>query len=138
MAARSIDQEVKRKGSTWLRVQREAVALPGMMPQRPSIFRPNCVNVWTPGQLNRATNRHAPKPSFGLSSWGLKPSIEGGSLANRAAKASELAAREIDRLIDPSSTDEERQLRKQRLIKGPKEFKDIRKRSREAQYTARN
>jgi hypothetical protein len=33
------------------------------------------------------------------------------SLANRAAKASEMAAREIDRLIDPSATDEERQRR---------------------------
>src|SRR5262249_52904107 len=69
--------KVKRKGSTWLRVQREVVALLGMMPQRPSHFRPNCVNVWTPGQLNRATNRHAPKPSFGLSSGGLKRFIEG-------------------------------------------------------------
>src|SRR5262249_16134412 len=28
-------------------------------------------------QLNRATNRHAPKPSFGLSSGGLKRFIEG-------------------------------------------------------------
>jgi transposase len=33
--------------------------------------RPNCVKVWTPGQLNKATNRHGPKPSFGLSSWGF-------------------------------------------------------------------
>jgi hypothetical protein len=33
-----------------------------------------------------------------------------------AAKASEMAGEEIDRLGDPSATDEERQLRKQRLI----------------------
>ena len=43
-----------------------------------------------------------------------------------AAKASEMAGKEIDRLGDPSATDEERQLRKQRLIKGPQEFRDIR------------
>ena len=45
--------------------------------------------------------------------------------ANKA-KASEMAGREIDLLGDPSATDEERQLRKQRLIKGPQEFRDIR------------
>jgi hypothetical protein len=39
----------------------------------------------------------------------------------RAAQASEMAGEEIDRLGDPS-------LRKRRLIKGPKEFRDIRNR----------
>jgi hypothetical protein len=43
-----------------------------------------------------------------------------------AAKASEMAGEEIDRLGDPLATDEEWQLRKQRLIKGPQEFRDIR------------
>jgi hypothetical protein len=41
--------------------------------------------------------------------------------AKKAAKASEMAAQEIDRLIDPSAPDEERQRRKRRLLKGPKE-----------------
>jgi ribosomal protein S27E len=44
----------------------------------------------------------------------------------RVAKAQEIAAQEIDRLIDPSAPDEERQRRKRRLLKGPKEFRDIR------------
>ena len=44
-----------------------------------------------------------------------------------ATDASEMAGQEIDRLGDPSATDEERQLRKRRLIKGPKEFRDIRR-----------
>ena len=43
-----------------------------------------------------------------------------------ADKASEMAGEEIDRLGDPLATDEERQLRKQRLTKGPQEFRDIR------------
>jgi len=51
-------------------------------------------------------------------------SIEGIEL--RRAKASEMAGEEIDRLGDLLATDEERQLRKQRLIKGPQEFRDIR------------
>jgi hypothetical protein len=42
-----------------------------------------------------------------------------------------MAAREVDRIGDPSATEEERQLRKRRLIKGPKEFRGIRKKSRE-------
>jgi hypothetical protein len=37
-----------------------------------------------------------------------------------------MAGREIDLLGDPLATDKERQLRKQRLIKGPEEFRDIR------------
>jgi hypothetical protein len=47
-----------------------------------------------------------------------------GGRAKKSAKASEMAAQEIDRLIDPP--DEERQRRKRRLLKGPKEFRDIR------------
>jgi hypothetical protein len=43
-----------------------------------------------------------------------------GVRPKRAAKAQEMAAQEIDRLIDPSAPDEERQRRKRRLLKGPK------------------
>jgi hypothetical protein len=46
--------------------------------------------------------------------------------STRAAKASDMAAQEIDRLSDPSATNEERQRRKRRLLQGPKEFRDIR------------
>jgi hypothetical protein len=46
--------------------------------------------------------------------------------AKEADKASEMAGEEIDRLGDPLATDEERHLRKQKLIKGPQEFRDIR------------
>jgi hypothetical protein len=38
-----------------------------------------------------------------------------------------MASEEIDRLGDLSLTDEERQLRKRRLIRGPKEFLDLRR-----------
>jgi thiol-disulfide isomerase/thioredoxin len=49
-----------------------------------------------------------------------------GVRTKKSAKASEMAAQEIDRLIDPSAPDEERQRRRRRLLKGPKEFRDIR------------
>ena len=42
-------------------------------------------------------------------------------------KAAKIAGREIDRLGDQTATREERARRKRRLIKGPREFRDIRK-----------
>ena len=53
-----------------------------------------------------------------------------GMRAKKAADASEMASHELDRMGDPSATDEERQLRKRRLMKGPKEFRDIRNNAR--------
>jgi hypothetical protein len=44
----------------------------------------------------------------------------------RAAKAREMAGQALDRLIDASASDEERHTRKRRLLKGAKEFRDIR------------
>jgi hypothetical protein len=40
--------------------------------------------------------------------------------------ALDLASMQLDRLLDRSAPDEERQRRKQRLLKGPKEFRDMR------------
>jgi hypothetical protein len=42
------------------------------------------------------------------------------------SKALDLASAQLDRLVDPSATAEERQHRKRRLLKGPKEFRDMR------------
>ena len=59
---------------------------------------------------------------------GLANTQRATARTRKAAKASELAGQEVDRLGDPLATDEERQLRKRRLISGPKEFRDIRRR----------
>ena len=59
---------------------------------------------------------------------GLANAQRATARTRKAAKASELAGQEIDRLGDPLATDEERQLRKRRLISGPKEFRNIRRR----------
>ena len=45
---------------------------------------------------------------------------------NAVAKARNLADEEINKLTDQSATAEQRQERKQRLLKGPMEFRDIR------------
>jgi hypothetical protein len=47
--------------------------------------------------------------------------------AGNAPEAADLAAREIDQLGDKTVSSEERATRKRRLIKGPKEFRDIRR-----------
>jgi hypothetical protein len=42
-------------------------------------------------------------------------------------KAVELAARAIEKTVDKSQSAKEQQTRKRRLIKGPSEFRDIRR-----------
>jgi len=69
----------------------------------------------------------APRAIRRLVELGLASTERAGARTRKAVKASEMASREIDRLGDPSATDEERQLRKRRLISGPKEFQDIRR-----------
>jgi hypothetical protein len=45
----------------------------------------------------------------------------------RAAKAREMAGQAIDRLGDTSLPADEREKRKRRLIRGPRDFRDMRK-----------
>ena len=46
--------------------------------------------------------------------------------AARASRAKELAAKAIDKIIDPAAPPEERAQRRRRLIKGPSEFREDR------------
>jgi metal-responsive CopG/Arc/MetJ family transcriptional regulator len=57
---------------------------------------------------------------------GLGATTKAQRTAKSVLKASDMAAQQIDRLADRSATAEERHERKRRLIKGPKEFRDIR------------
>jgi len=86
------------------------------------------VDAWAAKQTDKPARPEAILRHVEL---GLETTRRRASAPNRAAKASEMAAQEIDRISDPSATKEERQLRKRRLIKGPKEFRDIHKKSRE-------
>jgi hypothetical protein len=61
---------------------------------------------------------------------GLAVGLRAGVQTEKARKAAEMASQEIDRLADPSATDEEQQRRKGRLLKGPREFRDLRRKSR--------
>ena len=46
--------------------------------------------------------------------------------ATGSRQAADMAGKEIDRLEDLTATSEQRETRKRRLIKGPKEFRDLR------------
>lgn len=56
-----------------------------------------------------------------------------GATAGRAkksatsSKSSELAGKQLEKMIDPALPAEEREMRKRRLLKGPSEFRDVRK-----------
>jgi Ribbon-helix-helix protein, copG family len=90
--------------------------------------------------------RLAPKLTAAIDKWGeangvtsrseaIRRLLELGLAASQplrrrnlesASKALDLAAQELDKLSDPSTSDEERKTRKRRLLRGPKEFRDMR------------
>jgi Arc/MetJ-type ribon-helix-helix transcriptional regulator len=55
---------------------------------------------------------------------GVQPA--GRRSAKTAARASDMAGRQIDKIGDLSASAEERQDRKRRLLNGPREFRDMR------------
>ena len=81
------------------------------------------VDQWAASQKDAPSRPEAVRRLVEL---GLVSAPRAGVRPEKAAKAAEMASREVDRLSDPSATDEERQVRKRRLIKGPQEFRDIR------------
>ena len=82
------------------------------------------VDRWAASQKDDPSR---PEAILRLVELGLANAQRAGVPTKKAAKAAEMASEAIDRLVDPSATDEERQLRKRRLIRGPKEFQDLRR-----------
>ena len=78
------------------------------MANRGGVSRPDAIR-----RLAEAGLLRAPRPTRQA---GTKPAL----------KASEMAAQVIDNIVDKSVTDDERASRKRRLLKGPKEFRDMR------------
>ena len=121
--------KVKRKGSTCPRAQRKGRRTTGhdaVATIRLSSELRESVDAWAAKQSDKPAR---PEAILRLVELRLETTHRRESAPNRTAKASEMAAQEIDRISDPSATQEERQLRKRRLIKGPKEFREIRKKS---------
>jgi hypothetical protein len=78
-------------------------------------------------------NRQKDKPSLSKAIRQLLDTALAGTIAPRQRstgnrrKATDMAARQIDRLGDESATGEQRASRKRRLLSGPKEFRDMRR-----------
>jgi Arc/MetJ-type ribon-helix-helix transcriptional regulator len=77
-------------------------------------------------------NRQKDRPSLSkairrLLEKSLARTIAPRQRSQGARKAADMAAREIDRLGDESASGEERASRKRRLLSGPKEFRDMRR-----------
>src|SRR6185437_11581607 len=82
------------------------------------------LDAWINGQVPRPSR---PEAIRGFIKRGLAGPWRDRSAGKRKAeKASELAARAAEQLVDQSLPPEEQQRRKRALIKGPKEFRDIR------------
>jgi len=81
------------------------------------------VELWAKTALDKPSLSEAVRRLVEL---GLSSAYRSAARMKKAMEASERAGQEIDRLGDPSATHEERQRCKRRLIKGPKEFRDIR------------
>ena len=82
------------------------------------------VDKWAAGEPDKPARSEAIRRLVELGLASTQPARPSDKKA--AYKASKLAGREIDRLGDQSATDDERESRKRRLLKGPKEFRDIR------------
>jgi len=82
------------------------------------------IEKWAAAQGASISRSEAIRRLVELALAGLRPIPRRSAKA--AAKASDLAAEQIDKLADASATSEERQQRKRSLLKGPREFRDVR------------
>jgi len=79
------------------------------------------INKHAPGLTRPEAIRRLVEMSL-IAETSAKPS---GDTA-RSSRAAELAAKQIEKMIDPSATADERDQRRRRLTKGPPEFRDDR------------
>jgi hypothetical protein len=83
------------------------------------------IDKWRAKQAEKPSRAEAIRRLVEL---GLSTSASTRPLSLKAnAKATELAANAIDRKLDPAASPEEQQSRKRRLLKGPKEFRELRR-----------
>jgi len=101
---------------------------------RPATGRDPAITVRLPVTLISAIDRWGARNSFSRSEAIRKLLEQAPALSQdntppnerKARKAAELAARAVERVDDKSLPPEEQQRRKRALIKGPKEFREIR------------
>ncbi len=82
------------------------------------------IDEWRRNQTDRPTRSAAVQRLIVQSLATSPPTQRTGPKA--ASKARAMAGREVDRMVDPSVSAEEKAKRMQRLLKGPSEFRDMR------------
>lgn len=82
---------------------------------------------WVAEQIDKPTRAEAIRRlvAIGLGISAPTANVPPTSKAT-AERAKELAGKTIDRLVEPAASAEEKAVRKQRLIKGPSEFREAR------------
>lgn len=82
---------------------------------------------WVAEQTDKPTRAEAIRRlvAIGLGISALTANVPPTSKAT-AERAKELAGKTIERLVEPAASAEEKAVRKQRLIKGPSEFREAR------------
>jgi hypothetical protein len=83
------------------------------------------IKAWAKSQADRPSMAEAVRRlvELGLT---VKTRAKPTGKTGRRSRAAELAAKQIERMIDPSAPSEERDRRRQRLTKGPTEFREAR------------
>lgn len=81
------------------------------------------IDHWAARQPDKPTRSEAIRRLLEVGLAGFKQA----GRRSQTAKALRMAAREIGSLVDKSATPEERIKRKRRLLKGPREYREIRK-----------
>ena len=103
---------------------------------RPATGRDPFVGIRLPAELIQAVELWAGRNDTPSRSEAIRRLVELGLAASASArphsaktraKAADMAHEELDRHADQSATPEEQARRKRRLMKGPKEFRDMRK-----------
>jgi len=82
------------------------------------------IDSWA-ARNNAASRSEAIRQLVEMGLAGIQPTDR--RRAKIAARASDMAGRRIDKIGDPLASAEERQDRKRRLVKGPSEFRDMRR-----------
>ena len=103
--------------------------------RRPAARRRPLVATQLPAELQNTVDQWAARqPDKPKRSEAIRRLIEAGLASSKqtsgrdqAAKALRMAAREIDSLVDKNAPPEQRIRRKRRLLKGPTEFREMRK-----------
>jgi hypothetical protein len=115
--SKSIAAKQKRRG-------RPATGKTPMIGLRASPELRRAIESWAKRQGDVPVLSEAIRRLVELGLAGLTPTKQ--TSPKEAAKASDMAGRQIDKLANPATPEEERRARKRRLIKGPREFRDIR------------